>query len=87
MRDEVPTLKFYVFIYLCLDAGTYCLVLCLFVRSFVCFKTLSEIQIIQHENFRMLNIMTMEGFVKKWPLSNLGSIPIFGVQEKKKPRT
>jgi len=35
----------------------------------------------------MPNIMTMEGFVKKWPWSNLGSIPIFGVQEKKKPRT
>lgn len=51
---------------------------------FVCFKTLSEIQIIQRENFRMLKIMTMKGFVKKWPRSNLGSILIFGLQEQKK---
>lgn len=81
MRDEVPTLNFYVFTHLCLDTGTYCLVLCLFVRLF---KTLSETQNIQRENFRMLKIMTMEGSVKKSPWPILGSIPIFGLQKQKK---
>ena len=33
MLDEVPTLSFYVFLHLCLDTGTYCLVLCLFVSK------------------------------------------------------
>ena len=36
MHEEVPTLNFYVPTHLCLDTGTYCLVLCLVV----CFKML-----------------------------------------------
>jgi len=57
----------------------------LFVCSFVCFKTLSETPIIQRENCRTLKIMNLKGFVKKSPWPNVGSVPIFGLQQQKKP--